>query len=330
MHRSWKKLVTLDNLHTFCGGLVLTDEGRRLDVQSIQCKCLIFSSVNHFPSRFVAFNPFFSRDGSRDQESFGGEEGCGPSDQGRKLVSPRCQDEPLEEVSGPWGPPAEKACCPNGVLIIKDPNLDECLEHEMDALGDSSLFDLMRAFERMHTLKIRYATKEAVDKCLGTHLGEESDQLKKYKEGVLTLNNEVKALTEQVKKLNGATRGIEELMEANAILTAEMTSLRESINKAKANVVKEYKDSQPFFNLVGSQYREGFEDFKKQATVLFPNMDFSHVQIKLTVPPTPKPNDEVVEVDDGEGDIPENVVAPQVVEGDSLPQVEEATVMRRM
>ena len=59
-------------------------------------------------------------------------------------------------------------------------------------------------------------------------------------------------------------------------------------------------------------------------------MDFSPIQIKLTIPPTPKPNNEVVEVDDGEGDVPENVVAPQVVEGDGLPQVEEAMIMRRM
>ena len=28
--------------------------------------------------------------------------------------------------------------------IIKDPDLDECSEHETDALGDSNLFDLMR------------------------------------------------------------------------------------------------------------------------------------------------------------------------------------------
>lgn len=53
-------------------------------------------------------------------------------------------------------------------------------------------------------------------------------------------------------------------------------------------------------------------------------MDFSPVQIELTIPPAPKPEDEVVEVDDREGDIPENVIASQ--EGNGQPQVEEAMV----
>ena len=79
---------------------------------------------------------------------------------------------------------------------------------------------------------------------------------------------------EQVKKLDGATCWAEELTEAYAILMAEVTSLCESIDKVKADAVEEYKDSQPFFNLLGSQYGEGFEDFQKQAVTLFPNMDF--------------------------------------------------------
>lgn len=131
---------------------------------------------------------------------------------------------------------------------------------------------------------------------------------------------------EQVKKLDDVTRWAEELMEANAILTAEVTSLRESIDKAKANAVEEYKDLQPFFNLLGSQYGEGFEDFRKQAVALFPNVDFSLIQIELTIPSTSRPDDEVVEVDDGEGDILEKVVASKVVKGNGQSQVEEVTV----
>ena len=131
---------------------------------------------------------------------------------------------------------------------------------------------------------------------------------------------------EQVKKLDSATCRAEELTVANAILTVEVTSLCESIDKAKANTIEEYKNSQPFFNLLGSQYREGFKDFLKQAVALFPNMDFSPVQIKFIVPLTPKLEDEVVEVDDREGDILENFVAPQAVEGDDQPQVKEVTV----
>lgn len=96
-----------------------------------------------------------------------------------------------------------------------------------------------------------------------THLEEELDQLKKYKEGACTLNDEVKALMEQVKKLDGASPWAKEFTEANAILTAEVTSLYESTDKAKAVAIEEYKDLKPFFNLLGSQYSEGFEDFRK-------------------------------------------------------------------
>ena len=82
---------------------------------------------------------------------------------------------------------------------------------------------------------------------------------------------------EQVKKLDSSTCRAEELTKANAILTVEVTSLCESIDKVKADVVEEYKDSQPFFNLLRSQYGEGFKDFWKKAITLFPNMDFSPV-----------------------------------------------------
>ena len=49
------------------------------------------------------------------------------------------------------------------------------------------------------------------------------------------------------------------------------------MNRAKANAAEEYEDSQPFFNLLGSQYGEGFEDFRKQAVAIFPNVDLSFV-----------------------------------------------------
>ena len=46
-----------------------------------------------------------------------------------------------------------------------------------------------------------------------------------------------------MKKLNGIACQAKELTEANAILTAEVTSLRETLDKTKADAVKEYKDS---------------------------------------------------------------------------------------
>ena len=93
------------------------------------------------------------------------------------------------------------------------------------------------------------------------------------------LSQEVKALTEQVKKLEGSTHRAKELTNANAILTAEVTSLSESLDRAKADAVEEYKDLQPFFNLLGSQYDEGFEDFKKQVVAFFPNMKIGRAHV---------------------------------------------------
>lgn len=108
-----------------------------------------------------------------------------------------------------------------------------------------------------------WCAKEVIIKRLRSCLEEELDRLKKYKEEAHALHGEVNALTEQVKKLNGAIRWVEELTKANAILTAKVASLHETLDKAKVDAVEEHKDSQSFFNLLGSQYGEGFKDFRK-------------------------------------------------------------------
>ena len=77
---------------------------------------------------------------------------------------------------------------------------------------------------KMPALQIRCVAKEAIVKRLRSRLEEEANQLKKYKEGIRTMNGKVKALSEQVKKLDGASRRAEELT-ANATLMAEVTSL---------------------------------------------------------------------------------------------------------
>ena len=112
--------------------------------------------------------------------------------------------------------------------IIRDANLDECSKHEIDPLGDSSLFDMMRVccsivspsllifirslsitffpfgqgLVRMRALQIRYATREASVKCLRNHLETKLESLKQFKETFLTLGQEVLELKT---KLNGFT-----------------------------------------------------------------------------------------------------------------------------
>ena len=44
--------------------------------------------------------------------------------------------------------------------------------------------------------------------------------------------------------------------------------------------------SQPYFDELGVQYGNDFEDFRKQATLLFPDVDMSQVQINFSIPMT--------------------------------------------
>jgi len=63
--------------------------------------------------------------------------------------------------------------------------------------------------------------------------------------------------------------------------------------------------------LLGPQYNEGFEHFSKQAIVLFPNVEFSFVQIYTTIPMTPRRDDEVVHIKDGDEDTSKKAIAPR-------------------
>lgn len=110
----------------------------------------------------------------------------------------------------------------------------------------------------------------------------------------------------------------EKLTEANVVQTAKVASLYKSIEMAKANAFEGYKDSQDFFDLLGSQYGECFEDFHKQATVLFPDVDFSSVQIDISVPMTPKADDEVDDIEDEDRDKLEGETAQPKLKKDGL------------
>ncbi|KAK9998176.1 hypothetical protein SO802_017779 [Lithocarpus litseifolius] len=72
--------------------------------------------------------------------------------------------------------------------LVRDANLDECSEHEIEALGDSGLFDMIRALVRMSSFQIRFPGREASVKCLKTHLGAKEDKVQGYKEAVCLLN----------------------------------------------------------------------------------------------------------------------------------------------
>ena len=78
-----------------------------------------------------------------------------------------------------------------------------------------------------------------------------------------------------------------------------------------------------FFDLLGSQYSEGFKDFRKQNVLLFSSVDFSSVQID-TIPMTSRWDDEVVEIKDGEDKEVSGgeTLALRVTQGDGSMQLE--------
>ena len=91
---------------------------------------------------------------------------------------------------------------------------------------------------------------------------------------------------------------MEELTKANTNLTTNLAALHEQVNKAKADAVVEYKDFQPYFDELGDQYGEGFEDFYKLAVASFTSLDFAQIQIDTTISMTVRGGDVIVEVDD--------------------------------
>ena len=83
-------------------------------------------------------------------------------------------------------------------------------------------------------------------------------------------------------------------------MKTEVVALHEHMDKIKEKAIKEFRVSQPYFNEMGDYYGDDFEDFYKQVVLMFLDLDFSQIQIRLNAPPTlaaePIPDD--VETDD--------------------------------
>nr|POE55035.1 hypothetical protein CFP56_68009 [Quercus suber] len=102
--------------------------------------------------------------------------------------------------------------------LVRDVDLDECSEHEMEPLGDVGLFHLTR-----------------------------------------------------------------ELAKTSANLRTKLAALLEQVNKTKVDTVEEFKDSQPYFDKLGGQYGEGFKEFRKQAILIFHEIDDKEDDIQVEV-----------------------------------------------
>ena len=129
----------------------------------------------------------------------------------------------------------------------------------------------------------------------------EEDKVKGYKEAIHLLNTKLKQQKEKVSQLEGRARRVEELMKENSNLRTELNALREHVDKVKDEAIAEFQTSQAYIDEIGIQYGNDFEDFHKQAILLFPGMDFSQVQINTLIPMTPVGGDVL---DEEEADLP--------------------------
>lgn len=148
----------------------------------------------------------------------------------------------------------------------------------------------------MRALKICCSSHEASIKRLKDRIESKVDNLKKSKDSSHALGQEVNDLKAKLSRIGRQT---DYLVKENANLKFEVAALNEHIEKVKEEVIEEYQVSQFYFHEMGGYYEDGFEDFCKQVVLMFPNLGFSQIQIKLIALSTPAvepiPND--VEID---------------------------------
>ena len=95
----------------------------------------------------------------------------------------------------------------------------------------------------------------------------------------------------------------------NSNLKTKLTTLRKHVDKVGDEAVIELQTSQAYFNEMWIQYGDDFEDFRKQAILLFLGLDFSQIQINTSVPMTPVgdhvPNEEETDLEKAKAIVPE-------------------------
>ena len=67
----------------------------------------------------------------------------------------------------------------------------------------------------------------------------------------------------------------------------ELTALLGQVEMARADIMTEFKASQPFIDSCAVYYGDGFEDFLKQVKSIYPHLDLSKVSMDNPIPSTP-------------------------------------------
>ena len=93
------------------------------------------------------------------------------------------------------------------------------------------------------------------------------NQQAQYKDAVRTLNTELQEVKEK----------LTESSSRNDKLQEEVTALGEKLQTAGADVIRDFKVSQAFFDSCGEYYGTGFEDCLQQVALAYPELDLSGI-----------------------------------------------------
>ena len=113
---------------------------------------------------------------------------------------------------------------------------------------------------------------------LETRIQEVNNECKKWAKVAAKAKDEAKELQNHIEELK--TDVIEKDTRLDH-LKKRSDELNTLLEKAKGDVVVEFKASKQFTDLMDTNYATGFEDFRMDATKNFPETDFSFIKLNL-------------------------------------------------
>ena len=100
---------------------------------------------------------------------------------------------------------------------------------------------------------------------------------------------------------------------------------KNDLRHAKETAILEYRDSDALLSELGVSYNDGFDDALRQAKALYPNLDFSSVNISIPEPTSVQP-DQSDDTNELFGEEVPVSIAPEVptVEGEEARQAKDS------
>ncbi|KAK9986576.1 hypothetical protein SO802_031527 [Lithocarpus litseifolius] len=166
-----------------------------------------------------------------------------------------------------------------------------------------------KAMVRMKALQVKGAANEGVIARQQKRIRNLTDRLDQYKEALRILNQEVKNLKEKLKKESHQRKNDQEAKET---AKRELTVLQGQVEIAKADAVKDFKESQAYIDSCAKYYGVGFEDCLKQVKFHYPDLDLAKVSMDDPLSSTPI-GDAVPEETDGSTELGQDTRDDSVV-----------------